>query len=34
MKAVRVIRQEGPQVKNYYLNMKDVLDGFRRSRSI
>jgi polysaccharide biosynthesis/export protein len=27
MKAVRVIRQDGAQVKNYYLNMKAVLDG-------
>ena len=26
-KAVRVIRQEGNQVKNYYINMKAVLDG-------
>ena len=27
MKAVRVIRQEGGQVKNYYLNMKALLEG-------
>ena len=26
-KAVRVIRQEGNQVKNYYINMKAVLEG-------
>jgi polysaccharide export outer membrane protein len=26
-KAVRVIRQEGNQVKTYYVNMKDVLNG-------
>ena len=27
MKAVRVIRQEGSQVKNYYVNMKALLEG-------
>jgi polysaccharide export outer membrane protein len=26
-KAVRVIRQEGDQVKNYFINMKKVLEG-------
>ena len=26
-KTVRVIRQEGGQVKNYYVNMKEVLEG-------
>jgi polysaccharide export outer membrane protein len=26
-KAVRVIRQEGNQVKNYYINMKAILEG-------
>jgi polysaccharide biosynthesis/export protein len=26
-KAVRVIRQEGNQVKNYYLNLKEMLEG-------
>jgi polysaccharide export outer membrane protein len=27
MKAVRVIRQEGGQLNNYYLNMKEILEG-------